>query len=158
MLYPSLAPDLTLLILRLILGVFFVLARFRWFYDPSQPVGARFLNIARHKHLAWKLCTCGYGLHPVLAGFVASVEVLAGLGVTMGLLTPLSTLGLMSVLTFATLCTAKTKVMEQHPVDDIDCVSCYLWRVEGVYLAIALAILLGGPGKYSLDYLLWGLT
>jgi hypothetical protein len=46
-------------------------------------------------------------------------------------------------------------VMEQNPVDQVDCVSCYMWRVEGCYIASTLGILLEGPGAYSLDALLW---
>ena len=53
------APDVALFLVRGILGAFFVLARFRWFYDPSRP--EHWFNCGRHDHLAWKLCTCGYG-------------------------------------------------------------------------------------------------
>ena len=146
-------PDLASLVLRLVLGSFFVLARFRWLYDPSRPDQPWF-NGARHMHLEKRLCTCGYGLHPVICDVVAWAEILGGLGVIVGLLTPLALIGLLCVLLFATFCTAKEKVLAQDPVDDIDCVSCYLWRVEGVYIAIVLALLALGPGVYSLDHVL----
>lgn len=114
------------------------------------------MNAKRHSHLKWKVCDCGYGDYTYLACFLAAVETLGGLGVIAGLLTHLATLGLLVVLLFATYCTAWQKVCEQKPVDMVDCVSCYLWRVEGVYIVIALCILALGPGVYSLDYLLWG--
>lgn len=149
------AYDFASLILRVVIGTFFVLARFRWFYDPSRPL-APLLNPARHKHMVERLCTCGYGSHPVMSAFVACVEVAAGMAVIIGLLTVVATVGLMGVLLFATLCTARQKVLEQSPVDCIDCVSCYLWRVEGGYIAVCAVILLLGPGAYSLDRLVFG--
>ncbi len=148
-----LSPDYAAFILRQVLGWFFVLARFRWFYDPERY--PRVLNADRHKHLAWKLCDCGYGYHPALSCIVACVEVSAGVALIVGLLMNLAVLGLLGVLLFATWCTAKQKVLEQKPVDCIDCVSCYLWRVEGVYIAIAVVLLILGPGYLSLDYLVW---
>lgn len=143
--------DLTMLVLRLLIGVFFVLARFRWFYDPSRPDNPWF-NKARHEHLRWKMCYCGYPKW--FAPFVATAEVSAGLGVIVGLLTPLAAAGLLTITIVATLCTAKEKVCEQNPADKLDYVSCYLWRVEGLYIAIAALIVLNGGGRWSLDHLL----
>src|ERR1700692_2305274 len=143
--------DLGLLVLRVMLGVFFVLARFRWLYDPSRPLSP-WLNAGRHEHLRNKLCYCGYGSHPLLVAFVAVTEISAGCAIIVGLLTELALMGLMSVLLFATWCTAKEKVCAQNPVDKVDYVSCYLWRVEGVYIAICGVLLLNGPGLYSLDH------
>ena len=149
----SFLPDVASLLLRVVLGSFFVLARFRWMYDPSRPA-APWFNGARHMHLEKRLCTCGYGLHPVMCDVVAWTEVLAGSAILVGLFTPLALVGILCVLMFATICTAHDKVMAQEPVDKIDCVSCYLWRVEGVYIAIALSLLALGAGRYSLDALL----
>jgi uncharacterized membrane protein YphA (DoxX/SURF4 family) len=143
-------PDVVSLLLRVLLGAFFILARFRWFYDPSRP-NMPWMNDKRHEHMILRLCTCGYGTHPAIAAFVACVEVSAGVALIIGLLTIPATLGLLGVLLFATFCTAYQKVCEQGPVDCIDCVSCYLWRVEGVYIAIAFSILAMGPGAYSID-------
>lgn len=140
-------------LIRVTLGLFFFLARFRWLYDPSRP-DQPWLNTARHKHFAERLCTCGYGMHPVLDDFVACVEILGGLGLVFGFLTQLSGLGLACVLTVATFCTAKDKVMAQGPVDWIDCVSDYLWRVEFMYLLLALYFAVYGAGPLSLDHLL----
>lgn len=147
------APDFLIAFVRVTLGVFFVLARFRWFWDPSRSPSCWF-NPARHQHLAQRLCTCGYGLHPFLSGLVACIEVSAGFALIFGLLSTLATMGLTGVLLFGTWCTARTKVLEQNPVDPVDCVSCYLWRVEGIYLAMAFGLLFSGPGRFSLDYAL----
>lgn len=145
------SSDFALVLLRATLGLFFFLARFRWFYDPSRPQEP-WLNKARRAHLQWKLCDCGYGSHPILSGLVAIVEVGASLLVIIGLATVPAAAALLCVLLFATYCTACQKVKEQSPVDCIDCVSCYLWRVEGVYIVVALSLIFAGPGRASLDW------
>jgi uncharacterized membrane protein YphA (DoxX/SURF4 family) len=147
--------DLGLTLNRVLLGSFFVLARFRFFYDPSKPEGARFCNVERHESLKHKMAYCGLKNKPALWSWVAAiVEVFAGLGVVFGLLTGLSAFGLLVLLIIATRCTAGMKVREQNPVDKVDCVSCYLWRVEGLYIAQAIIIILAGPGAWSLDAVL----
>lgn len=166
--------DVALLLQRVALGAFFFLARFRWVYDPSrawiagyaangEPLRGDNANATgraawfapyRVNHLTWKLCSCGYGKHPVLAGFVALVEISAGLALVVGLLTPLAALGLLGTLGFATYCTAKDKVAKQGPVDKIDCVSCYLWTVEPLYIVLAVSAIINGAGAYSLDALI----
>lgn len=148
------AIDAALFVARLVLGLFFVLARFRFFYDPSRE--ECWFNTQRCDSLTRKLAYCGiHACGKQWAWAVAAAEVLAGAALIVGLLTVPAALGLLIVLIFATICTARDKVMEQHPVDKVDVVSCYLWRVEGLYIAFAVIILLAGPGAYSLDYLIW---
>lgn len=159
--------DLTLLLLRVVLGGFFILARFRWLWDPSAPMvqhngpggtcyitADRFMPKWRHEHLRERLRTCGYSDNRFLAGTVAMVELAAALGVLLGALTFLAALGLVAVLVFATMCTAKEKVLRQGPVDCIDWVSDYLWLVEPLYLIVAMVLVLEGAGRYSVDFLL----
>lgn len=128
--------------LSLTVALFFVLARFRFFYDPSKPRGLRWFNQARHESLAQKMVYCGFRNWPVsLAWFVASVEIV---GALMLLIPPVRFFGallLLGILVVATRCTAKKKVMEQHPVDYLDIVCSYLWRVEGLYIVMVLCIL-----------------
>lgn len=151
--------DAASLLARATLGGFYVLARFRSFYDPSKPKGCRAFNSARFNSLQRKLCSCGFTQNLVVwAWITASVEVFCGLGLLAGLLTTFAALGLLILTLRATMCTAAIKVREQNPVDRIDCVACYLWRVEGIYIALALMILLLGPGRFSLDRLLWGVS
>jgi len=146
--------DLAILLLRSLLGTFFVLARFRYFFDPSRP-DDRFLNAARTDHLRWKLCVCGVPQARWFAPPVALVEVGAGLFLIAGLLTPLAAFGLLIILIQATHCTAKEKVGKQAPVDRTDWVSCYLWTVEPLYIALAIVLILTGGGAYSIDALLF---
>jgi uncharacterized membrane protein YphA (DoxX/SURF4 family) len=142
--------SLVSLLLRGVLGGFFVLARFRWFYDPSRD--EHWFNPTRHRSLCDKLLHCGYGRSWGLAALVATLEVVGGGALLVGWFTMPVAFALLTLLVVASACTAREKVAEQNPVDAVDCVACYLWRVEGVYIAIAIALLLTGPGRYSLDW------
>jgi uncharacterized membrane protein YphA (DoxX/SURF4 family) len=151
------STDAASLLARLTLGTFYLLARFRSFYDPSKPPGCRLFNPDRFGSLSKKLCSCGFSSNLRLWTWVtASVEVFGGLALITGLLTTAAAVGLLILTLRATVCTAWAKISEQNPVDGIDCVACYLWRVEGVYIALALVILMLGPGRFSIDWLLWG--
>jgi len=142
------------LLARLTLGYFFVLARFRSFYDPSQQHGCRAFNGERFASLRRKLCACGFRNHLTLWTWVtALVEVGGGIALILGAGTAVAALALLMLTLRATMCTAWAKVAEQNPVDRIDCVACYLWRVEGIYIVLAVLILVLGPGVLSVDSL-----
>lgn len=173
--------DFALFLNRALLGLFFVLARFRFFFDPSRGgtapwirengsicLGAEpgteleawntrmFLNPRRVANLTRKMCKCGWSKGAGFwAWFAAIVEVGAGLFLIVGLLSAMSALGLFAVTAAATACTAREKIRSQNPVDKLDCVSCYLWCAEPLYIVMALITIAAGPGAWSLDYLLW---
>lgn len=155
----DLAP-FALFLNRITLGLFYVLARFRFFYDPSKPTWSgtntrignqRWLNKQRHESLTNKMAHCGFKKHPrVWAWSAALIEVGGGLWLILGVFPAFAAFGLLVLTLFATRCTAKAKVFEQNPVDCIDICSCYLWRVEGLYIIMALIVVLGGPGAFVL--------
>lgn len=157
------AIDLVLLTGRFLLGGFFVLDRFRWFFDPEDTPDATkharyFLNKARREHLREKIEQVT-GLKSVWwSTLIACVEFFGGLGIIFGFLTPLAALGLLSVLTVASHGTFHDKVIvKQQPIDKIDVVSCYLWLVEPLYMWFAAVFLFVGPGQFALDNFFWGL-
>lgn len=162
--------DVAALLSRTALGGFYFMARFRWVYDPSQEdsefrwmgahgdhvnhttvLGERWFNKDRHASLCNKLGRCGFGRDRRLAALVALTEIVGGAFVVFGLLTQLSALALLVVTLFATVCTAKEKVKKQNPIDDVDCVTCYLWLVEPHLIVLALVVIFLGPGALSLD-------
>jgi uncharacterized membrane protein YphA (DoxX/SURF4 family) len=146
--------DLASLILRCIVGVFFLLARFRYVYDPS--INPSWFASVRHMSLQNKMRKCGLNFMPRLwAEVTAYGELAGGLGLIVGLLTPLAAIGLLVILLPATACTAAEKINRQAPVDGIATVECYLWTPEPLYIALCVAILLLGPGAFSLDHYLW---
>ena len=158
LIFPALnAVDLGLLLLRLILGVFFILARFRWFYNPSAT-DRRWFSPVRHAALRDKLQHCGWGDTAWLPAFVATVEILAALGVIFGFMLFWSAAALATICIIGTMCTACDKTQRQNPVDDIDWWSCYLWTPEPIYLTVSVVLVLSGAGLFSLDALiLWAL-
>lgn len=146
------SPDLVLVVLRLMLGGFFFLARFRFIFDPSRVSGQCWFPADREQSLRRKMCSCGWPAW--LAKPVAWAEVLFGLLLVVGLFSSLSAVVLLVILIVASICVSAQKVLEQGPVDKLDCVACYLWRVEGLYIAIAAMLALNGGGAFSVDALL----
>lgn len=128
-------------ILACTVGGFFILARFRWFYDPSKSRGARWLNAERRDSLRRKMEFCGYQyLSGPIAAAVAAVEVLGGAAMMVPATRPYAAPAILALLLGATFCTAGIKVREQNPVDRLDMVAAYLWRVEGLYILMTALV------------------
>lgn len=140
--------------LAFIVGLFFVLARFRFFFDPSKPAGARFFNKQRYDSLHSKIASCGWTKGTTFwTWYTAIVEVGAGLGLMFNIARPLSGLLMMGILLVATCCTCRTKVCEQKPVDKADVICAYLWRVEGLYIAMLAVVLWNDLGPFCQEIL-----
>jgi uncharacterized membrane protein YphA (DoxX/SURF4 family) len=149
--------DIVLLSGRVVLGGFFVLDRFRWFWDPEDTENQHYiLNKARREHLRAKIESVT-GLHSVWwSTIVACVEFLGGMGLILGIMTQLSALGILAILLIASHGTFQEKVIiKQHPQDRIDVVSCYFWTVEPLYMWFAAVILALGSGRFAVDQWLW---
>lgn len=147
------AYDTTALAIRLALGSFYFLNRYRFYYDQSRKISV--LNPQRSESLTSKMVECGWDRAPRFwAHFTAFVEVFGGLALIVGLLSRAASLGILAVTLVATWCTAKDKVMKQGPVDKVDCVGCYFWCVEPHLAMMAIILLAFGPGAYSIDSLL----
>lgn len=133
--------SLAINVLAATVGAFFVLARFRFFYDPSKPKGTRWLNADRNASLTAKMAHCGLTRGPKFWAWVTScVEVFGGLALITGVGRWVAAPAILFLLIIATKCTAKAKVCEQHPVDCVDVVCAYLWRVEGLYILMTALV------------------
>lgn len=148
------AQDAALFLLRFTMGLFFVVYRFRWVWDPSDCT-KQWCPPARRDRLIKRLEDCGYGYHPILAGSVAVIEILAGLGLMAGLLTIPSAVGIFVIMLFANCCTPREEIPLMRPVDKVDVVRCYLHLAEPLYAVMALSVVLMGPGRWSMDYVIW---
>lgn len=142
------------LLLRLLLGIFFIIARFRWLYDPEGK--PRLLNPDRHTKLKERLCTCGYADHPCMCAMVALTEIFAGLAIAAGLLTQLALFGLLCVLAFAIPCKSREDIRDGKGEGNTGYFSWFMWNIEGSYFTIIVVLLFMGPGVYSLDHVLFG--
>lgn len=159
--------DLGLFVIRLVLGGFFFLARFRWVYDPSAVkqvpsvgmdgvlIPAHWFNPIRLVSLQAKMVKCGYGNNFYLSAFVALAEIFAGLALIVGIFVVPASLGLLILLLFATRCTWREKTFKQNPVDKVHVAECYLWTPEPLYITLALLLFFAGGGVYSLDHFLF---
>ena len=145
-----------LLSARIILGGFFVLDRFRWFWDPEHTGSRRhLLNEARREHLRAKIEQVT-GLHSVWwSVVVAVIEFFGGLGILFGFLTPIAAVGILAILLIASHGNFHEKVIvKQQPQDKIDVLSCYFWTIEPLYIWMAAMIAILGAGSISLDHLI----
>ena len=125
-----------LLILRVAVGAAFV---FHGWYKISSPGGLT----------AWmppQAPVPGF-----LQAAAALSEFLGGIGLILGLLTPLAS--------FFLACTmiAAIGMFHLHAGDPfVSATGGRSWELAAGYLAAALAVLLAGPGRLSLDYLIFG--
>ncbi len=125
-----------LLILRVAVGAAFV---FHGWFKITSPGGMT----------AWM--GPGAPVPGFLQAAAALSEFLGGVGLILGLLTPLAS--------FFLACTIIVAVGMVHlPNNDpfVSPTGGRSWELAAGYLAAALAVLLAGPGRLSLDYLIFG--
>lgn len=122
------------------------------------------LGMALH---GWEKAHRGYGFHwgdtisiapgndlhilPFFQGLATLSELGGGMALIFGLLTPLASLGIVSTMAFA--------IVSFHLGKDEPFVNLQgggSWELNALYLVIPLALVFSGPGKISLDWLLFG--
>lgn len=145
----ELAFDLATFAMRFVVGAFFILYRFRWFYDPTQP--DPLLSLYRQAKLRRRLRTCGYSTSRAMCAFISIAEMAGGIALIVGFLTRPAAAGILVILLFATYCTAWENTVVQKPVDRVDVVSCYLRTIEPLYILLLAVIVLLGAGSWSID-------
>lgn len=146
-----LALDLLLLSIRVLVGGFFLLYRFRWVYEPSNRT---WFCPNRAAKLKGALADCG--VNPGLASFVAVTEILAGLGLILGLCTMGSAVVLGIIMAYGHRCVVIPGIRKMQPVDILDTMRCWLMWPEPLYLIMCVWLLCTGPGRFSLDHILRG--
>ena len=133
--------DIALLLLREILGVFFFLSGFHKLFYAERRASMQ----------ATMQEFFGEQAKRPLWAFVSSIEFLAGGALIIGLLAPLAACGLLAVSLVAMYLTCAKQIAAMRPIDLADWVDCLLFLPEPLYVTFAAAIVLCGPGAYSLD-------
>jgi uncharacterized membrane protein YphA (DoxX/SURF4 family) len=129
--------------MRIALGSFFVFS------------GAhKLLKKERHETFVATLRDLGIPLLRVMQWFVPGVEFLGGLGVTVGFLTPLASLGLVVICAVALLTNTPKIIASYKPIDFADRIDDWLYQPEMMYAMMLLYFIAAGAGPVSVDRLL----
>lgn len=138
--------DLTGLLLfinRLVVGLFFAISGFHKLFLQQ-----------RHEALVHTLEDDHIPFVGFNQWFVPLVEFLAGLALIVGLLAPLAGLAILIMMTVAIMTDGWKRIPAFEPVDKADAFDDLLYLSETTYWFMALFVILGGPGWFSLhDYL-----
>jgi putative oxidoreductase len=129
--------DVGLLVLRVLVGVTFSLHGFQkllgWFGGGGLDGTASWFR------------SLGFGGGRVAAVMAGSGEIAGGLGLALGLLTPLAAAAMVGVMTVAALV---------NHADNGFWSAKKGWELNGYLIVVAVAVAVTGPGAYSLDALL----
>lgn len=138
------AGDVAIALNRVALGLFFAISGYHKLFIP-----------ARHASLVATLKADKIPLLSFNAWFVPVVELIAGLTLTLGLLSVISALLLGAICLVATCCDGWARVCSYKPIDVADYVDDVLYLPEVLYGIMLLTVILTGPERYSLDYYLF---
>lgn len=142
------SPDVILSLNRIVLGVAFSITGYHKCCSPERH--AVFVKTVQE-------CVPNLPGLPGSAWFICSVELLGGLALVVGLLSPLAALGLLVVTTVAVCTNAVKRIPSQEPEDKADWVFYFLYLPEVLWTVMLLVVIVGGPGKLSLDHYIGGL-
>ena len=139
-------PDFAALVLRLGVGVFFAISGWNKL-TCSICHGYLKSNLAR-SHLP--------DCRGLLVWWVAGWEFLAGVTLALGLYTGASAFVLLVICLVAFLVSHRRKIAKKNPVHAMDAATEYLCMFDVLLMWMLLAVMATGPGRWSVDALLWG--
>jgi putative oxidoreductase len=140
------APDVGLLVLRVLVGVTFSLHGFQklfgWFGGGGLDGTAKWFD------------SLGFGNGRVAAVMAGSSEAGGGLGLALGLLTPVSAAAMIGTMTTAAFVNHASKGFWSAKNG---------WELNGYLIVVATSVAVVGPGRLSLDHalgldVLWGVV
>lgn len=142
--------DIALTVNRIVLGAFFFASGWHKLFHPKRR--AVMLGTMREFF--------GPRKAKPLWAFVSAVEFLSGGACIIGLLAPLAAVGMLGVLVVACMCILRDEIKKAAPVDAFDYVNKCLYIPEVLLIVMALLVVLGGSGPWSIDAAIiraWGL-
>ena len=133
---------LLLFINRLVVGLFFAISGYHKLFLKQ-----------RHEQLVSTLEEDKIPMVPFFQWFVPFVEFAGGIAIVLGVFAPLAALAIMILLTVAILTDGIKRIPGFQPVDKADALDDFLYLPEATYWFMALFVVLGGPGWFSLHEL-----
>jgi putative oxidoreductase len=134
------APDAALTLNRIALGVFFVISGYH-----------KLFNASRHAALTRTLQDDGVHDVPIMRWLLPSAEFGGGWALIIGFLSVLAALGLFVICAEACILDAVKRIRAWQPIDRADWLGDLLYIPETLYCIGLTVVMLGGPGKWSLD-------
>ena len=134
------APDAALTLNRIALGVFFVISGYH-----------KLFNASRHAALTRTLQDDGVHDVPIMRWLLPSAEFGGGWALIIGFLSVLAALGLFVICAGACILDAVKRIRAWQPIDRADWLGDLLYIPETLYCIGLTVVMLGGPGKWSLD-------
>ena len=133
-------PELALALNRMMLGVFFAISGY-----------LKLFNAGRHLTLTRTLQDAGVPAVRLMQWLVPGVEFSAGVALIVGLLSALAAFGLFVICLFAFRLDAVKRIEGWRPINRADWIGDVLYLPEALYCVGLIVVLLGGPGRWSLD-------
>jgi putative oxidoreductase len=137
------APEAALTLNRVALGVFFGISGY-----------LKLFNATRHATLARTLQEAGVPAVPIMQWLVPGVEFSAGCALIAGLLSVLAAFGLFIICLFAFRLDAIKRIEGWQPINRADWIGDMLYLPEALYCIGLSAVMLAGPGPWSLDVII----
>lgn len=135
----SSALEVASLLDRAVLGAFFTISGFHKSFNPARraTLAQTFRDDGRYS--------------PALMVLIPGGELLGGIAILAGFLTPLAALGLFVICTGACALDGLKRVKAWQPLDAADAADDVLYLPETLYLVLLTILMLIGPGRFSLD-------
>ncbi len=134
------APEVAITLNRVALGVFFSISGY-----------LKLSNDSRHAALTQTLRESGVPAVPIMRWLVPGVEFSAGCALIIGLLSALAAFGLFVICLFAFRLDAIKRIEGWKPINRADWIGDILYLPEALYCIGLSAVMLAGPGPWSLD-------
>lgn len=138
------AHDAGMLINRVVVGTFFAISGYHKLTDPGRRAELR-KTLARDRVPFIRFNSV----------FVPIVETLAGVALAIGFLSVVSALMLGAICLVATCMDGVGRIKDYKPIDKADWLDDLLYLPEVLYGIMLVIVLCSGPGKFSIDSLLW---
>lgn len=138
------AHDAALGLVRVATGTFFACSGWN-----------KLTNAARHQAIRETLVRDKVPLVKFNEWWVPGWEFVAGVSLALGFMTAFSAAVLIVICLVACACEARARVDAYHPINQIDRVADYLYLPEVLYVILLSVNVLGGTGKWSIDWMLY---